>query len=128
TPLFLPPPGLHELKRDPVTAAQMQRGGYTFVTEYRKTIHQRIGSVIIPRSILIVVATAPSNGFDAEGYAKARLELANRHGLKTVTSRAARLCRGQTGWLTALSQPGNDTTVTQLFAASGETIYVAQLS
>ena len=106
----------------------MQRGGYTFVTEYRKTIHQRIGSVTIARSILIVIATAPSNGFDVEGYAKTRLMLANQHGVKTVTSSAARLCRGQTGWLISLSQPGNDSAVSQLFATSGETMYVAQLS
>jgi hypothetical protein len=128
TPLFLPPPGLHELKRDPGTAAYMKRSGYTFVTEYRKTIHQRIGSAIIPRSILIVIATAPSDGFDAQGYAEARLMLANKHGVKTITSAAAKLCRGQTGWLIGMSQPGSDTTVTQLFAASGETMYVAQLS
>ncbi|HET9393945.1 MAG TPA: hypothetical protein VFO29_10575 [Candidatus Rubrimentiphilum sp.] len=128
TPLFVPPAALHELKRDPGTADYMRRGGYTFVTEYRKTIHQRIGSAIIPRSILIVIATAPSDGFDAQGYAQARLMLANRHGLKTIASSAARLCRGQTGWLTTLSQPGSDTPVTTLFAASGETMYVAQLS
>ena len=106
----------------------MQRGGYTFVTEYRKTVHQRIGSAIIPRSILIVIATAPSDGFDAQGYAQARLTVANRHGLKTIASKAARLCRGQTGWLTTLSQPGSDTPTTQLFATSGATMYVAQLS
>jgi len=126
-PLFVPPKGMHHLRRDPAVAAQIRNIGLTFVAEYRGTVHQRMGRVVFPRSIAITIGTDSNSGFDARGYAKARLLFVRQGAVKVVSGTAVPLCGGRSGWLTKMALPGSDVTVEEMYAEAADTVYVAQL-
>jgi hypothetical protein len=128
-PLFIAPKVFHHLSRDPVMAATMEHGLVHFVAEYRTSARLRYGSVLVPRSIVILIGTTQSFGMDAAGFGAARRQLMARgRGVKVIGSKAVKICDGESGWLNEFTRSDSDETLDEMYAASGDKMYIARLT
>ena len=126
-PLFVAPAGMHQLKRDPIMQRTMAARSVTWLREYHKSVRKTYGAVSMARSITITIASLNAGGLDAGRFAAFQLHSMTSRGGRLKANHAVQLCRGGSGWLTAVSDPRGSEMFERLYAASGATMYVAML-